>query len=118
MFRYRRQLLQKVTDSNTQQPALQIDSAYSLLRIAYRSIDICVKSRHARGFLKKRLIESWREGRNETNPLKQRELMERAGAFITALHSPKDFHAQTNPRVEFQLSRVVADKKKSNLLEF
>ncbi|ORC93733.1 uncharacterized protein TM35_000016100 [Trypanosoma theileri] len=89
--------------TNAQQEVLQITSAYSLLRMCYRSIDIKVKSRHARQFLQRRLIEQWREHRHETDPEKQRFLMDHAGSFLQALHS------QRNPKpgesITFQLSR-------------
>ncbi|RNF21983.1 hypothetical protein TcG_02698 [Trypanosoma cruzi] len=96
----------KMTHTNAQQEVLEISSAYSLLRMCYRSIDIKVKSRHARQFLQKRLIEQWREHCQETDPEKQRFLMDHAGAFLQALHSSR------NPKpgevVKFQLSRRVA----------
>ncbi|EAN94190.1 hypothetical protein, conserved [Trypanosoma cruzi] len=96
----------KTTHTNAQQEVLEISSAYSLLRMCYRSIDIKVKSRHARQFLQKRLIEQWREHCQETDPEKQRFLMDHAGAFLQALHSSR------NPKpgevVKFQLSRRVA----------
>ncbi|KEG15310.1 hypothetical protein DQ04_00111100 [Trypanosoma grayi] len=91
------------THTNAQQKVLEINSAYSLLRMCYRSIDIRVKSRHARQFLHRRLMEQWREHSQETNPEKQRFLMDHAGAFLQALHSPR------NPKpgevITFQLSR-------------
>jgi ribonuclease D len=86
---------------------LDVNSAYSLLRISYRSIDIKVKSRHARNFLKRRLIEQWRENRAEQDHRKQRFLMERAGIFLQALHAPLTENAGKEP-VVFQLSRVKA----------
>ncbi|ESL08553.1 hypothetical protein TRSC58_03742 [Trypanosoma rangeli SC58] len=94
------------THTNAQQEVLVIKSAYSLLRMCYRSIDIKVKSRHARQFLQKRLMQQWRENCHETNPEKQRFLMDHAGAFLQALHSSR------NPKpgevVSFQLLRRVA----------
>ncbi|KPI84876.1 hypothetical protein ABL78_6058 [Leptomonas seymouri] len=91
---------------NSQQRVLDITSPLSLLRMCYRSIDITVKSRHARNFLKKRLIEQWAEKSKETNPEKQRFYMDLAGSFLQALHTER------NPKpgkvVTFQLSRRVA----------
>ncbi|KAG5468791.1 hypothetical protein CUR178_01627 [Leishmania enriettii] len=95
---------------NSQQRVLEINSPMSLLRMCYRSIDITVKSRHARIFLKKRLIELWAEKKNETDPEKQRFYMDLAGSFLQALHTER------NPKpgkvVSFQLSRRVAYEQK------
>jgi hypothetical protein len=95
---------------NSQQRVLEINSPLSLLRMCYRSIDITVKSRHARNFLKKRLIEQWAEKRKETNPEKQRFYMDLAGSFLQALHTER------NPKpgkvVVFQLSRRAAYEAK------
>ncbi|RNF19435.1 uncharacterized protein Tco025E_04136 [Trypanosoma conorhini] len=108
MFRRTPRLLSAptTTHTNAQQEVLEIKSAYSLLRMCYRSIDIRVKSRHARQFLQKRLMQQWRENCHETDPEKQRFLMDHAGSFLQALHSPR------NPKpgevVTFQLSRQVA----------
>ena len=95
---------------SSQQRVLEINSPLSLLRMCYRSIDITVKSRHARNFLKKRLIEQWAEKSKETNPDKQRFYMDLAGSFLQALHTER------NPKpgkvVVFQLSRRVAYEAK------
>ncbi|CBZ30441.1 conserved hypothetical protein [Leishmania mexicana MHOM/GT/2001/U1103] len=95
---------------NSQQRVLEIKSPMSLLRMCYRSIDITVKSRHARAFLKKRLMEQWAEKCKETNPEKQRFYMDLAGSFLQALHTER------NPKpgkvVNFQLSRQVAYEQK------
>ncbi|KAH9577457.1 hypothetical protein LSM04_006209 [Trypanosoma melophagium] len=89
--------------TNAQQEVLQITSAYSLLRMCYRSIDIKVKSRHARQFLQRRLIEQWHEHRHETDTEKQRFLMDHAGSFLQALHSPRN--PKPGESITFQLSR-------------
>ncbi|KAG5494064.1 hypothetical protein JKF63_01898 [Porcisia hertigi] len=95
---------------NSQQRVLEISSPMSLLRMCYRSIDITVKSRHARTFLKKQLMEQWAEKSKETNPEKQRFYMDLAGSFLQALHTER------NPKpgrvVEFQLSRRTAYEQK------
>ncbi|CAM38637.1 conserved hypothetical protein [Leishmania braziliensis MHOM/BR/75/M2904] len=95
---------------NSQQRVLQINSPMSLLRMCYRSIDITVKSRHARTFLKKQLMRQWAERSKETNPAKQRFYMDLAGSFLQALHTER------NPKpgkiVNFQLSRQVAYEQK------
>ncbi|GET92399.1 hypothetical protein, conserved [Leishmania tarentolae] len=95
---------------NSQQRVLEINSPMSLLRMCYRSVDITVKSRHARTFLKKRLIDQWAEKCKETNPEKQRFYMDLAGSFLQALHTER------NPKpgkvVNFQLSRQVAYEQK------
>lgn len=94
---------------NSQQQVLNISSPLALLRMCYRSIDITVKSRHARAFLKKELISHWAQKKNETDPAKQRFYMDLAGSFLQALHTDK------NPKpgavVQFQLSRRVAYEK-------
>ncbi|KAG8341770.1 hypothetical protein ERJ75_000707200 [Trypanosoma vivax] len=89
--------------TNAQQQVLEITSAYSLLRMCYRSIDIKVKSRHARQFLQRRLIEQWRLHCQETDPEKQRFLMDHAGAFLQALHSPRS--PKPGEPITFHLSR-------------
>lgn len=94
---------------NSQQKVLSIESPLSLLRMCYRSIDITVKSRHARSFLKKLLIERWSEKKGETDPAKQRFNMDLAGSFLQALHS--DRHPKPGASVSFQLSRRVAYEK-------
>lgn len=95
---------------NSQQRVLEINSPMSLLRMCYRSIDITVKSRHARTFLKKRLMEQWAAKCKEPNPEKQRFYMDLAGSFLQALHTER------NPKpgkvVNFQLSRQVAYEQK------
>ncbi|KAG5468379.1 hypothetical protein LSCM1_02359 [Leishmania martiniquensis] len=95
---------------HSQQRVLEISSPMSLLRMCYRSIDITVKSRHARTFLKKRLIEEWARKRMEANPAKQRFYMDLAGSFLQALHTER------NPKpgkvVNFQLSRQIAYEQK------
>ena len=93
-----------------QQQQLSIDTPYSLLRMIYRSIDITVKSRHAKRFLKKRTVDSWRAHREETDPDRQRFVLERAGSFLQMLHTPKS--PQPGMPVVFQLSRVQAEKDK------
>jgi hypothetical protein len=113
MFRFISQRLQKMTNTNSAQDALELTSAMNLLRLCYRSIDISVKSRHGRNFLKKRLIETWRGARNETDEKKQRMFMERGAMFLQALHMTRpteDGKAFTH--VEFQLSRVEAQRRK------
>lgn len=110
MMRFSGLRFQKMTPQNAQQQSLEIGSAMSLLRMCYRSIDICVKPRHGRTFLKKRLIESWRENRAEPNTHKQRFLMERGGAFLQTLHTSRTPNASTV--VVFQLSRVEAQRQK------
>ena len=92
----------------SQQPCLDITSAYSLLRMCYRSIDIRVKSRHGRSFFKKRLIDQWRRNRSEPSTEVQRHMMELAGSFLVALHMEK---TNTN-EARFQLSRVVAERER------
>ncbi|CCW60732.1 unnamed protein product [Phytomonas sp. EM1] len=98
------------TRMGSQQKVLEIKSPLSLLRMCYRSIDICVKSRHARNFFKKRLIEQWAEKSKETDPEKMRFYMDLAGSFLQALHTER------NPKpgmvINFQLSRRVAHDKK------
>lgn len=94
---------------NSQQKVLSISSPLSLLRMCYRSIDITVKSRHARAFLKKELIANWAEKKNETDPAKQRFYMDLAGSFLQALHTEKN--PKPGAPVEFQLSRRVAHEK-------
>lgn len=91
---------------NSQQPILQIDSAYGLLRMCHRSIDIHVKSRQARNFLKRRLMDQWRNHCKEQDPEKQRFLMDHAASFLQVLHMPK--HPDPSQIVVFQLSRVKA----------
>ncbi|KAK7196258.1 hypothetical protein NESM_000561500 [Novymonas esmeraldas] len=95
---------------NSQQRVLEINSPMSLLRMCYRSIDITVKSRHARIFLKKQLIEQWAVKSKETDPERQRFYMDLAGSFLQALHTER------NPKpgkvVSFQLSRQVAYEQK------
>ncbi|AAZ10733.1 hypothetical protein, conserved [Trypanosoma brucei brucei TREU927] len=93
----------KMTHTNAQQQVLEINSAYSLLRMCYRSIDIKVKSRHARQFLQRRLMEQWHVHCRETDPEKQRFLMDHAGAFLQALHSPRN--PKPGEPIVFQLSR-------------
>jgi hypothetical protein len=110
MFRVFSQRLQAMTNTNSAQDALVITSAMNLLRLCYRSIDICVKSRHGRNFLKKRLIETWRLSRHEQNEAKQRMMMERASSFLQALHM--EANHTPNMKVVFQLSRVEAHKRK------
>lgn len=100
----------EATHMNTQQKILEINSPMALLRMCYRSIDICVKSRSARNFLKKRLIEQWREKSTEQNPEKQRFNMDLAGSFLQALHT--DRNPKPGKVVEFQLSRRVAYEQK------
>lgn len=95
---------------NTQQKVLEINSPMALLRMCYRSIDITVKSRHARNFLKKRLIEQWSEKSKETNPEKQRFYMDLAGSFLQALHTERS--PKPGKVVVFQLSRQVAYEQK------
>nr|CCC90007.1 hypothetical protein, unlikely [Trypanosoma congolense IL3000] len=95
--------------TNAQQQVLEINSAYSLLRMCYRSIDIKVKSRHARQFLQRRLIEQWRAHCRETDPEKQRFLMDHAGAFLQALHSPRN--PKPGETITFQLSRRQAHEE-------
>ena len=99
-----------MSSTNTAQDALEVTSPMNLLRLAYRSIDIKIKSRHGRNFLKKRLIETWRSARNEKNEQKQRMILERAGSFLQTLHM-EETHRQ-NQKVVFQLSRVEAQKLK------
>lgn len=94
---------------NTQQKVLTIESPLSLLRMCYRSIDITVKSRHARAFLKKELIQHWEEKKNESDPAKQRFNMDLAGSFLQALHTDK--LPKPGAPVQFQLSRRVAYEK-------
>lgn len=98
------------TGINSQQEVLEINSPLSLLRMCYRSIDIRVKSRHARRFLKKRLIEQWQEHSKETQPEKQRFYMDMAGSFLQALHT--DRNPKPGMLVTFQLSRRVAHEQK------
>lgn len=105
--RFQQQQQQQI---NSQQPVLQIDSAFGLLRMCYRSIDITVKSRHGRNFLKKRLITQWRDHRGEQDPEKQRFLMDHAASFLQALHTPKN--PDPSKIIVFQLSRVEALKEK------
>lgn len=93
-----------------QQQQLSIDTPYSLLRMIYRSIDITVKSRHAKRFLKKRTVDSWRAHREEADPDRQRFVLERAGSFLQMLHTPKS--PQPGMPVVFQLSRIQAEKEK------
>ncbi|TPP40219.1 hypothetical protein CGC21_26865 [Leishmania donovani] len=95
---------------NSQQRVLEINSPMSLLRMCYRSIDIKVKSRHARSFLKKRLMEQWAEKCKETNPDKQRFYMDLAGSFLQALHTERN--PKPGKAVNFQLSRQVAYEQK------
>lgn len=94
---------------NSQQKVLTLNSPMSLLRMCYRSIDITVKSRHARAFLKKELIQHWEKKKNETDPVKQRFNMDLAGSFLQALHTDK--LPKPGATVEFQLSRRVAYEK-------
>lgn len=94
---------------NSQQKVLSIDSPLALLRMCYRSIDITVKSRHARAFLKKELIERWAEKKDEKDPAKQRFYMDLAGSFLQALHTERQ--PKPGAVVEFQLSRRVAYEK-------
>lgn len=95
---------------NSQQRVLEINSPLSLLRMCYRSIDITVKSRHARTFLKKRLVEQWAEKSKETNPEKQRFYMDLAGSFLQALHTERS--PKPGKAVTFQLSRQLAYEQK------
>lgn len=95
---------------NSQQQVLDINSAMSLLRMCYRSIDIRVNSRHARNFLKKRLIEQWAQKSKETDPDKQRFYMDLAGSFLQALHT--DRNPKPGKAIFFQLSRRVAHEEK------
>ncbi|CCW66462.1 unnamed protein product [Phytomonas sp. Hart1] len=95
---------------NSQQKVLDINSPLSLLRMCYRSIDICVKSRHARNFFKKRLIDQWAEKSKETNPEKIRFYMDLAGSFLQALHT--DRTPKPGMVVKFNLSRRIAHEKK------
>lgn len=92
---------------------LDIRSPTSLLRMLLRSVDICVKSRHAKNYLRKRVMLQWRVGRDETDPDRQRFLMERAGAFLQILHTSKLPTGAES--VRFQLSRVEALKEKEAL---
>lgn len=94
---------------NSQQKVLTINSPLSLLRMCYRSIDITVKSRHVRAFLKKELIKRWAEKKNETDHRKQRFNMDLAGSFLQALHTDK--LPKPGAPVQFQLSRRVAYEK-------
>lgn len=110
MLRLTRMAAQQQQQMHAQQPLVQIDSAYGLLRMCYRSIDIQVKSRHGRNFLKKRLITQWRQHRLEEDPEKQRFLMDHAASFFQALHMPKN--PDPNKVVVFQLSRAAALKEK------
>jgi hypothetical protein len=72
--------------NTSQQAPKQISSPYELLRLVLRSIELKVRSRHAREFLRKRVISQWRLHRNEPDPQKQRFLMERAATTMSALH--------------------------------
>eukprot|EP00744_Colponema_vietnamica_P019060 GILI01026948.1.p1 GENE.GILI01026948.1~~GILI01026948.1.p1 ORF type:complete len:136 (+),score=17.39 GILI01026948.1:79-486(+) len=89
---------------------LDIRSPTALLRMLIRSIDICVKSRHAKNFMRKRLMVQWRMGRDEIDPDRQRFLMERAGAFLQILHTTRTPTGAES--VQFQLSRIEAAKVK------
>lgn len=93
---------------------LDIRSPTSLLRMLIRSIDITVKSRHAKNYLRKRLMAQWRVGRDEVDPDRQRFLMERAGAFLQILHTTRLPTGAES--VRFQLSRVQAAKEREALL--
>jgi hypothetical protein len=113
MLRLTRRFAQQQQQVNTQQPLVQIESAYGLLRMCHRSIDIKVKSRHGRNFLKKRLMTQWRAHSKEEDPEKQRFLMDHAASFFQALHTPKT--PDPNQVIVFQLSRVEALKEKERL---
>jgi hypothetical protein len=113
MFRLTRTALQLQQQMNAQQPLVQIESAYGLLRMCYRSIDIQVKSRHGRNFLKKRLMTQWRLHCKEEDLEKQRFLMDHAASFFQSLHMPKS--PDPNQVVVFKLSRIEALKEKERL---
>lgn len=110
MFRSAVRLSVVPSSPTGQQQQLSINSPYSLLRMIYRSVDICVKSRHAKRFLKKRTIESWRAHRGEVDPDRQRFVLERAGSFLQMLHTPKT--PQPGVPIVFQLSRAEAERQK------
>lgn len=82
----------------------EIRSAFQLLRLVLHSIELKVKSRHAREFLRKRVISQWREHRGETDPQKQRLLMERASTVMTVLHM-KGKAPVVNSPVEYSFDR-------------
>ncbi|CUE71620.1 Hypothetical protein, putative [Bodo saltans] len=113
MLRLTRMSAQLQQQMHAQQPLVQIESAYGLLRMCYRSIDIQVKSRHGRNFLKKRLMTQWRLHSKEEDPEKQRFLMDHAASFFQALHMPKS--PDPNQVVVFKLSRVEALREKERL---
>jgi hypothetical protein len=72
--------------SQIQYHPTEIQSAYQLLRLLLRSAEVKVRSRQGRQFMKRRIISQWRVGRNETDPMRQRALMERAAAVLHAMH--------------------------------
>jgi hypothetical protein len=86
-----------------QQP-LQINSPHQLLRMLLKSVDLKVKSRHGRNFLKKRVMEQWRAQRHVTDPSQQRFAMERAAAVLSALHMKEQAPTMDTP-IEYDFSR-------------
>ncbi len=72
--------------TQTQYHPTEIQSAYQLLRLLLRSSEVKIRSRQGRQFMKRRIIAQWRVGREETDPMRQRALMERAAAVLHAMH--------------------------------
>jgi hypothetical protein len=64
----------------------ELQSAYQLLRLLLRSAELKIRSRQARQFMKRRIVTQWRIGRYETDPVRQRALMERAAAVLQVMH--------------------------------
>lgn len=81
----------------------EIQSAYQLLRLLLRSAELKIKSRQGRKFFKRRAVDQWRIGREETDPVKQRAYMERAAAALHALHV-KGSNPNPSEPIEIDLS--------------
>lgn len=89
--------------SNAHNP-LTLSSPTMLLRLLLKSIDLKVEARVARNFLRKRTIDSWRRHRGETDPLRQRFLIERAASVLTVLHT-KGAMPTPGESIDFRMSR-------------
>ena len=90
----------------------EINSAYQLLRLLLRSAELKIKSRQGRQFMKRRIVTQWRLHRTETDPVKQRALMERAGAVLHAMHIKGRAPRPDEPfTLDFTSTRHSAGKK-------
>lgn len=108
-------LLQPHTPTANVPNTLHLSSAASLLRLIYRCIDIHIPSNQGRKFLKRRLIEQWRSGREVRDPQRQRMLMERAGAMLQILNTTERAPKLEKNVVHWQLSRVEAHARKEEM---